>query len=410
MNKAPISTRLIRALVLAIATTLLIAGLQTTLGYLSGADHLAPAWETALASLLAVFLLLFNYSHICKLMAAHADLPGGASSDSLMDWVNTEIAASQTLAQTLQNQLATVLEETEKATLVMAEKLSTIDDKVTQLQDVVANSLVDSGRLAADSALEIDNNKSLVSSMHSYIEFRISETVSDRERVNQLVNEAGSLNQLVDMVKVIAFHTNLLALNAAIEAAWAGDAGRGFAVVATEVRKLSRDTERAVEQINKGINGVAGAIDALFRDKVAQEKVDQEKTTLESFALQLNGLNEKYGALIESQTQVALSIGSSSNEIKALFMDAMASIQYHDVTRQQIEQVQSTLAHLHAHFGHLSECLSQGQDAEVERQPLSARMDAIYSGYVMNSQRENHQQAMHETAAAEPELAKVELF
>ncbi|TAK86746.1 MAG: HAMP domain-containing protein [Aquabacterium sp.] len=63
---------------------------------------------------------------------------------------------------------------------------------------------------------------------------------------------------IVGVIDLIAFQTNVLALNAAVEAAQAGEAGRGFAVVAAEVRALSRRCA-----------GAAREIKALIEDSVA---------------------------------------------------------------------------------------------------------------------------------------------
>jgi methyl-accepting chemotaxis protein len=54
-------------------------------------------------------------------------------------------------------------------------------------------------------------------------------------QVNELLNAAGRIGEVVQLINAIAKQTNLLALNATIEAARAGSAGRGFAVVASEV-------------------------------------------------------------------------------------------------------------------------------------------------------------------------------
>lgn len=326
--------------------------------------------------------------------------PAVESAQDPARWVGREIDQTRQLNGIMRDQLGAVVQETEKAALTLAEQLSGIDGKVGQLEELVASSIVDSGRRAADSAEEIDNNKELIQAMHAYIEFRMEESARDRERITEVIEQAKALGKLVELIKVIAFHTNLLALNAAIEAAWAGEAGRGFAVVAAEVRKLSRETEKAVTEINNGISGVAEAIDTQFRDKIAQDKIDKERETLQRFASQLNGLNRKYGELIESQTQVALTIGQNSHDLKAMFLDAMAGVQFQDVTRQQVEQVVSTLMHVDEHFAHLADRLNHADDTDFEHRSISERMDQIFASYVMDSQRAHHQRATQAPSGA----------
>ena len=76
-----------------------------------------------------------------------------------------------------------------------------------------------------------------------------------RENGAALQGDADKMVQIVSIVSGIANKINLLALNASIEAARAGEAGKGFAVVAEEVRKLSVETDKAVEEINQNLTG-----------------------------------------------------------------------------------------------------------------------------------------------------------
>lgn len=76
-----------------------------------------------------------------------------------------------------------------------------------------------------------------------------------RENSSALQDDADKMVQIVSIVSGIANQINLLALNASIEAARAGEAGKGFAVVAEEVRKLSVETDKAVEEITQNLTG-----------------------------------------------------------------------------------------------------------------------------------------------------------
>lgn len=73
---------------------------------------------------------------------------------------------------------------------------------------------------------------------------------------------AARVSDVIGLISDIADQTNLLALNATIEAARAGEAGRGFAVVANEVKGLSGQTARAIDDISRQISTMNEATSA----------------------------------------------------------------------------------------------------------------------------------------------------
>ena len=74
--------------------------------------------------------------------------------------------------------------------------------------------------------------------------------------MQELVEGAAKIGEIVGIVNGIASQTNLLALNATIEAARAGDAGKGFAVVAGEVKTLANQTTKATEEIQAQVGAI----------------------------------------------------------------------------------------------------------------------------------------------------------
>ncbi|MDF2613826.1 MAG: methyl-accepting chemotaxis sensory transducer [Clostridia bacterium] len=152
---------------------------------------------------------------------AIGNISSGAQKQNMQ--IQTAISTISTLSENI-NQVGIMIDqiyESSKYTIAMSEKT----------------------KVELDTLLESANNT-----------IHISHTVN--EHVNDLGNEAINISNIVDIVRNINDQTNLLALNAAIEAARAGEQGKGFAVVADEVRKLSYQTQAAIDTIAKTLDRI----------------------------------------------------------------------------------------------------------------------------------------------------------
>ncbi len=325
--------------------------------------------------------------------------------------VSRELDQIKSYNKVVRSQLATIVAETEKAAYDIASRLQTIDEVVGELNGFVDSTTSESNELIANSAQRIQRNRELVGTLDQYIKDRITATDTDRQRVTEVLGEAQSLSSLVQLIRGISSQTNLLALNAAIEAARAGEVGRGFAVVADEVRKLSAATDQAVTQMHGGIQSVAQSIESHFQDKMSSDHIDTERQALGSFGTQLDDLGRSYQEVTDHEAQVLAKIQESSKRLGDMFMDAMASVQFQDVTRQQVEQVINALDRLDRHAALLGERLHQFDDPNYQFQPLTEHLDQLRDSYVMNSQRSSHDSALGATVAtATAAPNKVELF
>jgi len=113
-------------------------------------------------------------------------------------------------------------------------------------------------------AVNLANGLSGVSSGIEELAVSASEIHSNEQLLNsnmqEVLNFANEINQILSYVKGIADHTNMLGLNAAIEAARVGEAGRGFGIVAEEIRKLSEQSKSTVPKIKVLTEGIKSKI------------------------------------------------------------------------------------------------------------------------------------------------------
>lgn len=124
---------------------------------------------------------------------------------------------------------------------------------VGYMQQTVAtmNQMAVSVKMNADNTIQVDQLSNTTSET-AVNGGAMMEAVVDT--MNEIVSSTSKIHSITDVIKDIAFQTNILALNAAVEAARAGEQGKGFAVVANEVRSLASRSASAVNDIRELIN------------------------------------------------------------------------------------------------------------------------------------------------------------
>ena len=138
----------------------------------------------------------------------------------------------------------------------------------------------------------------------------------------------------------------------------------------------------------------------------------KERELLDYFSSQLNELGRSYEELMRHESGVLAQVQESSSQLAAMFMEAQASVQFQDVSRQQIEQVVQALTQLDEHAGLLAGRLRAFEDPSFTYQPIAQHLETLYSRYVMESQRTTHQTSLkRDTATQAPaSSSRIELF
>lgn len=111
-----------------------------------------------------------------------------------------------------------------------------------------------------------------LSASRKTVEATAERVIAGNQRAQMLLENAQSIDAVMNLVNDIASTVNLLSLNATIEAARAGDAGRGFAVVASEIRSLSDQTQEATQRIAGEVAAVREGVATVAGDYILMEK------------------------------------------------------------------------------------------------------------------------------------------
>lgn len=237
-----------------------------------------------------------------------------SSANDVLEAVNRVRGDSQTVAEAMQSQAASI-EETSAATVEMNKA---IRDN--------AGSLSGASDLAAGVTEQANGGSQTVEKVVGAVE--------------EIKKRSDKIADFVSIIENISFQTNLLALNASVEAARAGEAGRGFAVVASEVRNLSLKASDAATEIADLIRATTDSVEhgvdlsrqsgqALHDIAEGIQKLQQNMADISTTSdLQATSFQEIQQAIgeINSSTQRTAASADCTAEIADSLVESAASL------------------------------------------------------------------------------------
>ncbi len=190
-------------------------------------------------------------------------------------------------------------------------------------------------------------------------------------KLNDMTGELDHVQGSIDKIEKINSQTNLLALNAKIEAARAGEAGRGFAVVADEVRELAKtvdnlstDLKVQIGGISEGLQGAHVLVKEIAMMDLANENLEVNSgftKMVDCLVRQNTELSEVLQTTVESTDQI-------TNDISA----AVVGLQFHDRTKQCLENASWALDEFAAVGGELQQKTEETQAIDNEQTEAAA--------------------------------------
>ncbi|WP_391119951.1 methyl-accepting chemotaxis protein [Psychrobacillus sp. L3] len=276
--------------------------------------------------------------------------------------LSEESSVASVQAEAIAHTIAQISQGAEQSAVAVQETAESVEDVRVLASEVnkrAEESSVQSKEMIAGLAQTTDVIESLVNGIRKIA----SGSEAALGNVQQLEENAGKVESIIQLVGDIAAQTNLLALNASIEAARAGEHGKGFAVVAEEVRKLADESAKAVQGISELILAIQTDVQTVVQQMTNQvsfavgeaKRVSDTNAAIEGMS---NKIHSMAGSVVEISTLVERQLTNIENtarqsqEVAAIAEETSAGAE--EVRSSTDEQARSI-----EQIDHLSEGLKQ---------------------------------------------------
>ncbi len=283
----------------------------------------------------------------------------------------------------LNEQLQSVIKQTDEAAGGLTEAFMGISrqakKQLNEVQELFGNiSENTGGNILSQTQENLQQIQSNFSTLTSYFDKSI-------EMISEVLEQLNKIDAFAENIVKIGKTTNILALNASIEAASSGETGRGFKVLAAEINVLSKKSNTSINEITEINENLTTKVNEIKHELVSVQEHSKtiEASTNELFSMTIG----KIGNTLQNTAEKIQTIAKDAEGLSKKISQVVVSIQFQDITRQQIEHVIAPLELLKNELTNTIDGLLKIDPKSTSAEELSTT-DSLMKQYTMESERD----------------------
>jgi methyl-accepting chemotaxis protein len=252
------------------------------------------------------------------------------------------LSKSVRLLENILNDLDSISSVSEGQFIKISEKLQNCHSKIKEISGKTSE-ITD---LLSDEQYNrnVDKLKSIFENILGFLSGSENKFKGSENSLNEIISQINIISDDVSGFKRIVKYLRIQGISTKIESSRLGGDDKGFKNLAENVDNLSIIIANKSDKFRSEISVLMGVINNVKNENynLKEKQQNYSKTILNNAKISLDALIDKN----EQSSRKYQVISSDFSEIQKNIGAVVTSVQFHDITRQQIQHVQSTLENL----------------------------------------------------------------